>query len=93
MEGVEIPESTTVMIVNSSNPDAFPIAGFTWILTYQDQSDRAAGSTLAHLLWWAIHDGQPSTSSLDYAGLSPAAVAAAENQIMKLTSGGQPLLP
>jgi phosphate transport system substrate-binding protein len=88
MEGVQIPESTEVMIVNSANPQAFPIAGFTWILVYQDQSNPAVANTLATMLWWAIHDGQSTAPQLDYAPLSLAAQHAAEAQIMRITSAG-----
>src|SRR5207245_832760 len=88
MEGVQIPESTEVMIVDSANPQAYPIAGFTWILAYEDQLNPAAGQTLANLLWWATHDGQKFAQELDYAALSPAAQKAAEAQIRKIKAGG-----
>jgi phosphate transport system substrate-binding protein len=93
MEGVQIPESTEVMIVDSANPQAFPIAGFTWILVYEDQPERPVAQTLAHMLWWAIHDGQSMATQLEYAPLSPAAQQAAEKQIKKIKSGGQPIIP
>jgi phosphate transport system substrate-binding protein len=81
------------MIVNSPNPTAFPIAGFTWVLVYQDQSNAAAGQTLASLLWWMTHDAQAMAATLDYAQLSPAAQQSAEAQIRLISSGGQPILP
>ncbi len=93
MEGVEIPPSTEVMIVNSASPQAWPIAGFTWILAYEDQADGAKGRTLAHVLWWTLHDGQRVAPELDYAPLSPAAQRAAEAQVRRIMVGGQPALP
>jgi phosphate transport system substrate-binding protein len=92
MEGVEIPESTEVMIVDSANPDAYPIAGFTWLLVYEDQTNAAVGRSLAHLFWWAIHDGERVAEELDYAPLSPAATRAAENQLRKIKVDGAPVL-
>ena len=92
MEGVQIPESTEVMIVNSANPEAYPISGFTWMLVYQDQTDPAVARTLAHMLWWATHDGQRFAQELDYAPLSPTALRAAEGQIRKITAGGSPVI-
>jgi phosphate transport system substrate-binding protein len=92
MEGVTIPESTEVMIVDSGNPDAFPISGFTWILVYQQQGDAAVARTLLHALWWALHDGQATAPTLDYAPLSPSALRAAEMQLMRVTVGGVPIL-
>jgi phosphate transport system substrate-binding protein len=88
MEGVSIPPSTEVMIVDSSNPQAYPIAGFTWILAYQNPEDAAKARTVAHFLWWATHEGERLATQLDYAPLSPAATTAAEAQIRKIQGGG-----
>jgi phosphate transport system substrate-binding protein len=92
MEGVTIPDSTEVMIVNSANPKAYPIAGFTWILAYADQTDKAKAQSLVSLLWWALHDGQKFTTDLDYAALSPAAVTKAEALVKSIKTGGEPVL-
>lgn len=81
-----------VMITNSPNPNAYPIAGFTWILAYVNQTDKAKGTTLAKMLWWAIHDGQQFATPLDYGPLSPGVVAKAENEILKINFQGQPLI-
>ena len=34
----EIPADTRVMLTNSSDPKAYPICGFTWIILYKEQS-------------------------------------------------------
>jgi phosphate transport system substrate-binding protein len=91
-EGVTLPDDMKIMITNSPNPEAYPIAGFTWILAYVNQTDRTKGETLVHMLWWAIHDGQQYASPLDYASLSSTAVTKAENEILSIKYQGQPLL-
>jgi phosphate transport system substrate-binding protein len=91
-EGIDLPEDMRIMITNSANPEAYPIAGFTWILAYMDQPDKAKGQTLANMLWWAIHDGQQYCEPLDYAPLSSEAVARAENQILSLNYNGEPFI-
>jgi phosphate transport system substrate-binding protein len=91
-EGVTLPDDMKIMITNSSNPDAYPICGFTWILAYVNQKDQAKGLALVNMLWWAIHDGQQYGAALDYASLSSAAVAKAENEIRSIKYQGQPLL-
>jgi phosphate transport system substrate-binding protein len=91
-DGVEIPDSTEVMITNSANPEAYPIVGFTWIIVYEKQTDAAKAQTLATMLWWAIHDGQKLTADLGYPSLSPKAVAKAEAQIKKIQVNGQPVI-
>ncbi len=37
----DLPDDMEVMVTDSSNPDAYPIAGFTWLLVYANQSDPA----------------------------------------------------
>jgi len=91
-EGVALPDDMRIMITNSKNPEAYPIAGFTWILAYVNQQDQAKGQTLARMLWWAIHDGQQYTSPLDYAPLSNEAVSKAEKQILSMQYQGQALI-
>jgi len=63
-----------VGIVNSPAPDAYPIAGFTYLLVYRDQKDRAKGEALTGFLTWAVHDGQRYADPLLYAPLPPAVV-------------------
>ncbi len=91
-EGVALPDDMKVMLTNSANPDAYPIVGFTWILAYTNQKDKAKGEVLGKVLWWAIHDGQQYTEPLDYARLSNAAVTRAENLILSMNYNGQPLV-
>ena len=90
--GVTLPDNMKVLLTNSANPDAYPIAGFTWILVYQNQTDKTKGQTLVNMLWWAIHDGQQYCSALSYAPLPSAAVTKAENEIKSINYQGQPLL-
>jgi phosphate transport system substrate-binding protein len=92
MTGVSLPDDMKIMITNSSNPDAYPICGFTWILVYVNQTDQAKGLALVNMLWWAIHDGQQYVTALDYAPLSSDAIKKAENEILSIKYQGQPLL-
>jgi len=92
MEGVSIPDNTQVMITNSANPQGYPIAGLTWILAYENQTDAAKARSLTHFLWWAIHDGQATAPQLEYAPLSPTIVTKAEALIQRITAAGQPAL-
>ena len=92
MEGVTIPDNTEVMIVNSANAKAYPIAGLTWILAYKDQADAAKAQTLVPLLWWNLHDGQKLSAEVGYAGLSPAAISKAEALVKQISVNGQPVM-
>ncbi|MCC7371396.1 MAG: phosphate ABC transporter substrate-binding protein PstS [Chloroflexi bacterium] len=89
--GVALPDDMKVMITNSSNPDAYPIAGFTWILVNREQTDQAKGKAVVDMLLWAIKDGQQLAVPLNYAPLSAEAAARAEAQIRSITFQGTPL--
>ncbi len=91
-DGVTLPDDMKVMLTNSANPDAYAIVGFTWMLVYVNQTDKAKGDTLAKMLWWAIHDGQKYTEALSYAKLASVAVTKAENEILSIKYQGQPIL-
>jgi phosphate transport system substrate-binding protein len=93
IEGVTIPDNTQVMIVNTQNPQGYPIAGLTWILVYENQTDAAKARTLVHFLWWALHDGQATAPGLEYAPLSSSIVTRAEALVRRITVAGQPVLP
>ena len=92
LEGVTIPDNTEVMVVNSANAQAYPIAGLTWLLVYRNQPDAAKAQTLASVIWWAIHDGQKLATEMGYAGLSPAAIAKAEVQVKQIAVNGQAVI-
>jgi len=91
-EGVTLPDDMKIMLTDSTNPDAYPIVGFTWLLVYANQTDKAKGEALVKMLWWAIHDGQKFTADLTYASLSGTAVTKAENEILSIKYQGQPLM-
>jgi phosphate transport system substrate-binding protein len=91
--GVPIPADYRTSIVNSPAKGAYPISSFTYILLYKDQPDAGKAKAIIDLLWWAVHDGQGTTTELGYAPLPAPVVAMVENTLTKdITSGGQPLL-
>ena len=48
---------------------AYPIAGASWVLVYQQQKNAEHGKKLVAFLKWAVTDGQKISSTLDYAPL------------------------
>ncbi|HEX7077278.1 MAG TPA: phosphate ABC transporter substrate-binding protein PstS [Candidatus Eisenbacteria bacterium] len=79
-------------IVNSADPEAYPIAGFTFLLVYQDQSDAAKAKAVANFIAWAMTDGQDVVESLDYARLPEQVVKVNQANLMSLTAGGKPVV-
>lgn len=68
-----LPDNMEVMITDSSNPNAYPIVGFTWLLLYTNQKDSSKADATVNFAWWMIHDGQKYAASLNYAELKGAA--------------------
>jgi phosphate transport system substrate-binding protein len=62
-----------VSIVNAPGEEAYPIAGFTYLLVYRNQGGEK-GKALVEFLRWAITDGQKYASPLLYAPLPEAVV-------------------
>jgi phosphate transport system substrate-binding protein len=91
--GVSIPDDYRVSIVDSAAKGAYPICSFTYILLYKNQPDAGKGKALVDFLWWAVHEGQQTTTELNYAPLPKDVVTKIERTLTTdITSGGQPLL-
>ncbi len=82
--GVSIPSDFRVSIVNSPNPEAYPVSGFTWILVYKNQSDPVKGKAIVDFLKWAVHDGQQYADSLLYAPLPEDVVAMIDKKLQEI---------
>ncbi|HYS79760.1 MAG TPA: phosphate ABC transporter substrate-binding protein PstS [Anaeromyxobacteraceae bacterium] len=89
--GVEMPADYRVSITDAKGKDAYPIASFTYLLVYKDQADPKKGEAMLRFLWWAVHEGQATTASLDYAPLPKAVVAKVETTLGSLTVQGKPV--
>lgn len=70
-----MPADYRIGLVNQPGQDAYPIAGFTYLLVYQHQKDAAKGRKLVEFLKWQLHKGQKMAAPLLYAPL-PSGVAA-----------------
>jgi phosphate transport system substrate-binding protein len=94
MEGAlkAIPEDYRIFFTDPEGRDAYPIAGFTWILIYGDQRDAAKGKTLIEFLWWATHDGQKYAPTLLYASLPKSLVQRIEATLKSVTAQGKAVL-
>ena len=86
---VKLPDDSKIFITDTDASDGYPIAGFTWVLIYQEQNyngrskDRA--TKLMKLLWWNLHEGQKFCEPLNYAPLSKEALKVAEKILKSAT--------
>lgn len=93
----KMPADTRVMITDSSNPAAYPIAGFTWFIVYKEQNynnrSLKQAQDLLKLLDWSLSAApQEVAKKLSYAPL-PASVVALNKRILRsVTYNGKPIL-
>jgi len=64
-----IPDDFRFSMTNAPGKDAYPIAGATWLLVYEQQTDTAKGKKLVEFLKWADTKGEQMARDLDYAPL------------------------
>ena len=69
MESAMVPDDFRFSIVNPATEKAYPMAGATWLLVYEQQKDAAKGRKLVEFLNWALTRGEGMAASLDYAPL------------------------
>ncbi len=67
--GVPMPDDFRVSITNSPGKDSYPISSFTYLLVYQDQTNKDKGPAIIRFLKWAVTDGEKFAPALDYAPL------------------------
>ncbi len=86
-----MPADYRVSIVNAPGKDSYPIAGFTWLLVYKNQTNEAKGKALVQFLKWAFTDGQKMEAALDYARLPKPVVDMLEKTMRQINYKGKSL--
>jgi len=93
----QIPADTRIMVTNSSDPEAYPISGFTWIILYKEQNYNGrslaqADAIVKFLDWLVSSDAQSLAESVNYSSLPVDASAVAKNILRTVTYDGKPVL-
>jgi phosphate transport system substrate-binding protein len=73
-----------VSIVDAKGAAAYPISSFTWLLVYRNMPDATKAKKLKDFLEWALHEGEQTASTLDYAPLPPAMVTRLDSLVSSL---------
>jgi phosphate transport system substrate-binding protein len=85
-----------VSLLNSADPQAYPIVSFTYLLVYKELNvyssmDKNKATQLVQFLWYVVHAGQQLAPSLSYAQLPTNVVQIDEATIRSITFNGQQL--
>ncbi len=92
---VEIPADTKMMLTCSSDPDAYPISGFTWLILYKEQNYNKrtlaqAEETVKFLSWIIEKDAQALAQQVNYAPLPAETVMQAKAILGSVVYDGKP---
>ena len=88
----QMPDTLAISIVNAPGKDAWPIAGYTYLLLYMDQTDCAKGKAISDFLKWAWGpDGTKDASDLSYVPLPDPIKAKDLARLAQVTCKGAPL--
>ncbi len=92
-----MPDDTRIMITNSTAEDAYPIAGFTWLILYKEQnynnrSLKQAQATLNLIYWMINSDAQAIATKTNYAPLPAAVVTKAKAILQTVTYDGKQVM-
>jgi phosphate transport system substrate-binding protein len=89
----EMPDDMGQLLVNAPGADSYPIAGYTFLLVYQDMSDCAKAGRLAEFVQWALSEGDQYATELLYARLGASVEQKVLDRLQGLTcEGGKPVL-
>ncbi|HQP70689.1 MAG TPA: phosphate ABC transporter substrate-binding protein PstS, partial [Clostridiales bacterium] len=92
---IELPEDTRIIFTDTPAKTGYPIAGFTWMLVYENLEKNKAIKTkseaeeLIKFLVWSITDGQKLSEKLGYSKLPKAAVDRNKEMIRQLKWNGE----
>ncbi|TVQ09074.1 MAG: phosphate ABC transporter substrate-binding protein PstS [Balneolaceae bacterium] len=92
---IELPDDTRILFTNTPAEFGYPIAGFAWMLVYEnlDQNNaiqtRGEAEELIRFLIWSILDGQELAEALGFARIPAAAIEKNIQMIRQMKWQGQ----
>jgi phosphate transport system substrate-binding protein len=90
--GTELGDKLALPIVDGSGKASYPIAGYTYLLLYMDQTDCLKAQKLSEFFKWALGpDGDKSAKELQYVPLPDAVKDQVKAKLAQMTCNGQPL--
>jgi len=91
--GDQMPPDLGQLLVNAPGNTSYPIAGYTFLLIYQDMPDCAKAQKLVGFVKWALTGGDQYATELFYAPLGANVKQKDMQQLGSLTCGGGKPVP
>jgi phosphate transport system substrate-binding protein len=80
-------------IINGAGATTYPIASYTYLLVYVDQTNKDKGQALVAFMCWALTDGQALEKDLGFAPLPATVDQKSLAELHKFMAGGAPIWP
>jgi phosphate transport system substrate-binding protein len=94
---IPLPSDTRVLVTDTDAPDGYPIAGFAWMLMYENLDannairTREQAEELLEFVLWAITEGQDLAEPLSFARIPDAVLALNLDMIRAMKWQGEDL--
>jgi len=89
--GGEMPDTLARLIVNAPGDNSWPIAGYTYLLVYMDQTDCTKARKLVDFIHWGLTDGSSFATALNYVPLPDSVRTQVLDRVDQVTCNGAPL--
>lgn len=88
LASAQIPDDFRFSMTNAPGAGSYPIAGVTWLLVYEKQTNAGKGAKMVEFLKWALTKGEDMAAALDYAPLPQALRDRVLKRISEIQVGG-----
>ncbi len=90
--GTQLGDKLALSIVNGPSAGSYPIAGYTYLLLYMNQTDCTKAQKIIQFMTWAYGpDGTKDATNLSYVPLPDAVKSQVLAKMAHVTCNGQPL--
>ncbi len=89
--GTDLGSKLAVSIVDAPGKGSWPIAGYTYLLLYLNQTDCSKAQNLVSFMKWAYGDGTQYATQLEYIPLPDAVKQQVQAKLGQITCNGKPL--
>lgn len=89
--GTDLGDKLATLIVDAPSKNAYPIAAYTYLLVYMDQTDCVKGQKIVAFVKWALSDGTKFATELQYVPLPADVKTQVLAKLGKITCQGKPL--
>ena len=89
--GTDLGDKLAVSITDAPGKGSWPIAGYTYLLVYMNQTDQVKAQKVTAFLKWALSDGTKFAAELDYIPLPDAVKTQVLKKLGEVTVNGKPI--